>query len=240
MEPTFRELSWQLTVLVLSVLALILLGAGTVFELNDNVSALFIFFDTSICFVLLADVAYWGIIKKDGRKEYWKWGWLDLISSIPVFVFLRWGRIFRITKILLLLRKFKGSRELFKHLFKDQAAGTLFTVSMAALVLLIFGSIGILHFELDASGSNINNAQDAVWWAFVTITAGSYGDFYPVTFGGRLIAAVLMALGVGLFGIITAYLAKYWVGGSTKREMNEIKESLIRIEGRVKLRKRRR
>lgn len=239
MGTSFREINWQITILILSVIALILLGISTLFEINESIKSLFLLFDTLICLFLMADVFYWGAIKKSGRKEYWKWGWLDLISSIPVLVFLRWGRIFRVFKIILLMRNFKSTKDVFGHIFKDPASGTLFTVSMAAITLLIFGSIGILHFELGADGSTINNPQDAFWWSFFTIASGRYSDFHPVTNGGIAVSAVLRILGAGIFGTLTAFLAKYWVRGSTERDMWEIKESLSRIEGRVRLRKRR-
>ncbi len=52
---------------------------------------------------------------------------------------------------------------------------------------------------------NITMAGDAFWWAFSTVTSVGYGDFYPVTLEGRLVAAVLMTAGVALFSTLTAY-----------------------------------
>lgn len=58
-----------------------------------------------------------------------------------------------------------------------------------------------------APESNIKTAEDAIWWAFVTITTVGYGDRFPVTTEGRIIAALLMTAGVGLFGTFTGFIA---------------------------------
>ena len=75
----------------------------------------------------------------------------------------------------------------------------------------MFCSIAVLHFETDPE-SNIRTAEDALWWAFATITTVGYGDCYPVTWEGRLIATILMCAGVGLFGTFSAFLAAWFIG----------------------------
>ncbi len=64
----------------------------------------------------------------------------------------------------------------------------------------------ILHLETNHE-SNIHSAADAMWWSFVTVTTVGYGDHFPVTPSGRVLAAVLMIAGIGLFGTFTAYIA---------------------------------
>jgi len=65
------------------------------------------------------------------------------------------------------------------------------TVSIIAILMVIFSSIAILQME-DAPNSNIKTAEDAIWWAYVTVTTVGYGDKFPVTTEGRIIAAALM------------------------------------------------
>jgi len=77
--------------------------------------------------------------------------------------------------------------------------------SLVALMLVTFCSIAILHFEDAASTeTNIRSAEDAVWWAFATITTVGYGDKFPTTTEGRMVAVVLMSAGVALFGTFSA------------------------------------
>ncbi|MBM3452384.1 MAG: two pore domain potassium channel family protein [Bacteroidetes bacterium] len=74
----------------------------------------------------------------------------------------------------------------------------------------MFSTIRILQVENDPK-SNIKTAEDAIWWADVTITTVGYGDKFPVTSEGRIISAILMTTGVGLFGIFTAFVAPWFV-----------------------------
>ena len=83
--------------------------------------------------------------------------------------------------------------------------------------MLILGSISILQVET-VPESNIKTASDAIWWAFTTITTVGYGDVYPVTAGGRVIAALLIITGVGLFGTFTGFVAAWFVGDKSKKE----------------------
>lgn len=80
----------------------------------------------------------------------------------------------------------------------------------AALILIWVAALAILDAERRVPGANIENFGDAMWWAFVTITTVGYGDFYPVTTSGRIVAVALMAGGVAVVGVVTATLAS-WV-----------------------------
>ena len=94
---------------------------------------------------------------------------------------------------------------------------------IVAIMLVLFSSIAILEVE-NAPNSNIKTAEDALWWAYVTITTVGYGDLYPVTTKGRLIALVLMTAGVGLFGVFTGYLASWFVEPAKTEEEGESTE----------------
>ena len=80
----------------------------------------------------------------------------------------------------------------------------------AATILIWIAALSVLDAERGAPGANIENFGDAVWWAFVTITTVGYGDFYPVTAAGRMVAVLLMGSGVAVVGVVTATLAS-WV-----------------------------
>lgn len=80
-------------------------------------------------------------------------------------------------------------------------------VSYAALFAVLFVysiSLGVLAAERGAPGANIETFGDAVWWACVTIATVGYGDFYPVTALGRILAVMLMAGGIVIVGVATA------------------------------------
>jgi voltage-gated potassium channel len=82
---------------------------------------------------------------------------------------------------------------------------------MIAILMVIFSSIAILQVE-NVPNSNIKTAEDALWWSYVTVTTVGYGDKFPVTLEGRIIAGFLMTTGVGLFGTFTGFVASWFVG----------------------------
>jgi len=65
---------------------------------------------------------------------------------------------------------------------------------------------------LASPAANITTSEAAVWWSFVTMSTVGYGDFYPVTTMGRLVAVIFIIIGVGLFGVVTGFLANAFLG----------------------------
>ena len=102
---------------------------------------------------------------------------------------------------------------------------------LLAVGLIVFSCAGlVLSFEGNAPGSNIHNFGDAIWWAIVTVTTVGYGDRYPVTPGGRGVAVVLMLVGIGLIGVLTATVASYFVEQKADEGNANLVERLDRME----------
>lgn len=84
-------------------------------------------------------------------------------------------------------------------------------VLVSLALLLWMGSISILEAERGQPGAQIESFGDSLWWSIVTMTTVGYGDFAPITVQGRLIATVLMLLGIALIGVVTATVAAWFV-----------------------------
>jgi voltage-gated potassium channel len=84
----------------------------------------------------------------------------------------------------------------------------------AVTFVVLFGALFTLMFEIDAAGANIKSFGDATWWAFVTVTTVGYGDFTPVTIGGRVIAVLIMFTGAAAVGAVTAAVASRFINAS--------------------------
>jgi voltage-gated potassium channel len=195
-----------LTIYVLGALLI-----ETFLILPIEISKLLTFIDNVICFVFLFDFAI-RLKNAKNKIKFMQWGWVDLLSSIPFMNYFRFGRVLRLVRVLRIIRAFKSTKKLVDYLFRNRAKGAFTSVSIFAVMLIIFSSIAILQVET-AKESNIKTAEDALWWSYVTITTVGYGDKYPVTSEGRIIAVILMTAGVGLFGTFAAYASSWFVDG---------------------------
>lgn len=218
---------FNIIILILTIYVLLALLIETVFVLPTETTKLLKFIDNLICLVFFIDFLR-RFIKAENKIKFMRWGWIDLISSIPVIDYFRAGRLLRLIRLIRIVRAFRSSKELVTHVFKNKAKGAFTSVSIFAILLIIFSSIAILQVENTENG-NIKSAEDAIWWAYVTITTVGYGDKFPVTTEGRLIAVILMTAGVGLFGTFTAYASSWFVeenGNKNEKEAEVHNEHL--------------
>lgn len=221
--------NWQIAILFLSIYVIVALMVDAMFVLPDDVSDILMIVDNAVCVIFLGDF-FWRLFSADSKTGFLKWGWIDFVSSIPTLEALRWGRAFRIVRILRILRGVRSTKIIISHLFRNRAKGAFFSVAMISFVMVVFGSIAILQIEPTSPESNIKNGADALWWAFVTITTVGYGDFYPVTTTGRIIAAVLMTAGVGLFGTFTAYVANMFLDQANEESSTDETDPVQQLE----------
>ncbi|MSP70221.1 MAG: ion transporter [Bacteroidetes bacterium] len=199
----------NLLIIILSFYVLSSLLIETFFSLPKEISKVLSFVDNLICIIFLFDFAL-RFKKAENKLKFMKWGWIDLISSVPTFNFMRAGRLLRLIRLIRLIRAFRSTRHIVEHVFKNKMQGTLTSVTIISVLMLLFSSIAILQFET-APNSNIKTAEDAIWFSYSTMTTVGYGDKYPVTTEGRVIAAILMTVGVGLFGTFTAFVSSWFV-----------------------------
>lgn len=214
--------------LFLCVYVLIVLLAETIFVLPTEVSKLLNAVDMAVCAVFATDF----FMQLKAAKQKWgylKWGWIDLVSSIPSLPFLRIGRLSRIVRILRLLRGVRSTRVIVSHLFENRSRGTFATVALITFVLIVFSSIVVLNVET-AHDSTIKTAEDALWWSLATVTTVGYGDVYPRTTAGHIVAAVLMIAGVALFGTFTATVASFFVQQDSKHDDEKIDAVMRKLD----------
>ena len=110
----------------------------------------------------------------------------------------------------------------------------VYVVGGAAL-LAFCAALAVLDAERSNPNANIKSFGDASWWAMTTMTTVGYGDRYPVTGLGRLVAIGLMVGGIALLGTVTATLASWLVElvGAEKEQAEELHEIVRRLEAKV-------
>ena len=130
-------------------------------------------------------------------------GWADLIAAIPgLSIF----RIFRMVRVARLLRRVGRDGVAEEMLDRRAMATFLLTIWLVFLVVEVAGAT-VFVAESSNAAANITTAGDALWWGIVTITTVGYGDQYPTTPAGRIIGTFLLVAGIGLFSVLTAFIA---------------------------------
>ena len=188
--------------LILSFLALFVIS-GLLFAPIDNESKqVLIGLDFIICSVFLLQLTI-DLFRSENKTSYLKVHWIDFLASIPMVEPLRFARIFQILRVILVLR---SSKRIFRELFRNRKETTLASIILLLVLLLTIGAGTILLLEHKEPGANITTGHDALWWAFVTISTVGYGDHYPVTASGKLVASLVIVCGVGVFGMISGLI----------------------------------
>lgn len=153
-----------------------------------------------VCWLAFAIDLMYGIWNAESKKEYLKRHPLELASVL--LPFLRPLRLMRVISF--------GSLALQKVAIGRQFAITV-KVSLSAVFISYIAAIQMTISERTVEGSNIKTFSDGLWWAVTTVTTVGYGDRYPTTTEGRLLAVLLMITGISLVGVITASVAAWFV-----------------------------
>ena len=153
--------------------------------------------------------ATWGIFAVDYLANLWlapdRGSWFVrnlhelLIVALPFF---RPLRLLRLVTLLSVLHRTLG----------DTLRGRVVTYVVGSATMLVFvGALAVLDVEQSAPEAKVLTFGDALWWAITTITTVGYGDMYPVTPLGRMVAAALMMSGIAVLGVVTASIASWLV-----------------------------
>ena len=166
----------------------------------------------------------------DDPRRYLRRNWMNLviiIVGLPLFVgmptYLGFIRLLRLL-IIIDLSMHMGSL-IHKLLTRDSLAPTF----IGSLIVVIMA--GFMIAGLDPA---IENAWDGVWWAWVTVTTVGYGDIVPSTNIGRLFAAILMVVGLGLISLLTASIAAWRVARSEETSGLEERDRIVHLEEQLK------
>lgn len=198
--------------ILMAVLALIVV-AILIFEFTTKVpykmQKIMDVVDTVIWVIFCLDYFARLIISKS-KKKFVKENIVDLISIIPLDASFKAVRIFRVTKLIKLSKMTKVFRiAILLSKFKHKMSGFLKTnnlnyVIYITITTIILGAVGI-------SVAEKMSFANSLWWSFVTTTTVGYGDLSPTTALGRIIAVILMIVGIGFVGMLTGTIATFFL-----------------------------
>jgi voltage-gated potassium channel len=205
------SLAWEIFVLGAAVLSIVNLFLAVLVR-DANIVQVVLIVDSILAIVFLIDFLRRVNVATDIRAYVVHgYGWLDLVSIVPM---LRIARILRIARVIRVLQRMGGVRPAFRAFFASRATGGMLLVMLIALLVLEFGAMAMLWAEGSTPDASITTGQDAVWYLIVTMSTVGYGDLYPVTDLGRLIGSVIIVVGVGVFGTLTGFLANAFMAPS--------------------------
>lgn len=163
-----------------------------------------------------ANLAVWAVFVVDyavrlglstDRRGFVRRNIPDLIAILPLDFF-RVARLARLARLVRLVRAgtvlWRASRDL-RGIVGTNGLGYVLVVTV--LVVLVGGFV--VRLVEPAMGS----VGDALWWSLVTATTVGYGDLSPATAVGRVVAGVLMVVGIGTIGMVTGSIATYFIHG---------------------------
>jgi voltage-gated potassium channel len=159
------------------------------------------------------------------KPKYMKSQWASLLIVISQFLallpalgflgILRGARALRVVgTISRVIGIGAASREQGRKFFKEKAASVAFGLSGFTLIT---SAVAFTIAEDVGDGRRIDSFFDALWWSAATITTVGYGDIYPITTAGRIIAVFTMVIGISTLAVVTARIAQFLISPDDKQ-----------------------
>lgn len=230
--------AYEIVIIILAIIAATL----TILELNNRVvlepGSYIYWIDLGILIIFTIDYFTRLFLAKD-KKQFFKNNIFHLIAIIPFTSMFRIFRAFRLFKIIKVTKTFKVTKiSRMTRLVKGLALlgklrtklnvfihtnGLIYIIYISA-ANVILGAIGIHFFEFKHLGRTFG---DSLWWSFVTTSTGI--DIVPESIIGRLIAVILMLVGIGFVGMFTGTIATYFLDRKKISETENESKTIIDI-----------
>lgn len=213
----------DLIMVALSLISVGLLIFEVVADLNVHQSKALEYADLTIASVFFAEFAF-RFTKSENKKLFLRSYWWELLASIPItsqttqlLRGLRIIRIFRLIRLLRLIRFAVRLKIILENSAKLAEQTYLIYITALSAIVIMASALGFYYMEA-GKNPNVRGLWDCVWWSVVTITTVGYGDIYPVTDGGRVLAIFLMLGGIATLSATTASIAAYLINKGKSQE----------------------
>jgi voltage-gated potassium channel len=196
---------WDWVIIALTTLTLVALAVEWYHVLPAHVSRYMQWGDNVVCLVFISEFLY--RLRAAPRKlEFVRRNWIDLLGAVPMVDWLRSARLIRFIRLLRVMRFFLVWRRIARRYEIPMPKGVLSNLGLTTIGIWVASSLSFYRFEHGVN-ENIKTYLDAFWWSMTTLSTVGYGDLYPATDEGRVIAMLTMVLGIGLLGAVAATTA---------------------------------
>lgn len=224
-----RTMALWLGIHGLIIVDIVLITIALIFPLPLDIAFDIMLFDFCVCIILLSEwVINFYMSKPKILFLKQKDNWISLIASIPFDVILpavipgisllRYLRLLKLLRIMVLFSKFVDGVEMFikKSNIDKIMVGVFFTILIFTALLWIYGPSYSLF--------------DDFYFVIVTLTTVGYGDVTPHTFNEKVIAIILIFIGIFIYSTITASISSYLIDKLSEDKDDEIEEKLDAIQ----------
>lgn len=225
------------TILITIGVSVILLMLDSMEGIVSRYGDLLTVFDMVVVSIFLVEFALrlWTCVEDDryahpvfGRLRWFisPMSLIDLAAIAPSIVSgfavdLRGLRLIRLLRLLRIVKAVRYVRALavIRDVVRDRQHQLYVSLMFIVFMLIITSSL-MYEVEHDDQPDKFSSIPETMWWAVASLTTVGYGDVYPVTMMGRLLAGVVAVLGVGLFAIPTGILASGFSEYALKASQN--------------------
>lgn len=208
---TFYGKVFDITLLIAIITSVLIVMLDSVLEIRKEFKEILIIIEwiVTILFTIEFFIRIW-IIKSPKNYIFSFFGFIDLISILPTYIqlfyigtpsllIIRSLRLLRIFRILKLVRFIDEAMRLIESLKASFKKIVVFILGVLTIAVII----GALMYQIEGPENGFTNIPKSVYWAIVTLTTVGYGDIYPHTVLGQIIASILMILGYGIIAVPT-------------------------------------
>lgn len=198
----------ELFVSIITLVSVIAILIPTVYSLGPTeLHAVYVF---DMVVVVILGVDFYIRLRKSGQgSRFLLTHCYEIPAMLPMVLFaaLEQDQIFigAGVRSLRLIRLFRIVQLFFRTLKLFEGRRVLYIITFSTMAVSL-GAIAEYFVESADPEAKITNIPDAFWWAIVTVTTVGYGDLYPVTPGGKVVAAMLMVVGIAILGVLISTL----------------------------------
>lgn len=203
-EPVMPQW-WDWVIIGLTAATLVGLFIEWYYKVPPHISTYLTWGDNTVCVIFIAEWLY-RLRLAPRRLEFVRRNWIDLLGAVPTIEWLRSVRLVRFIRLLRIMRFFIVWRRIARRYDIPLPKGALTNLGLSTAVIWAGSAMAFHHFEYGVNDA-IKDRLDSFWWSMTTLSTVGYGDLYPETPEGRIIAMLTMVLGIGLLGAVAATTA---------------------------------